>query len=88
MTGQFLQEDDYAAARHKEDIQNSIPIFSQLKSLFQAASGDLEGAKRTQDDFMDKAPVISQAVHAAKAVDFLAQAAGRSQVPVLGLGAI
>eukprot|EP00471_Norrisiella_sphaerica_P001499 CAMPEP_0184481100 /NCGR_PEP_ID=MMETSP0113_2-20130426/2636_1 /TAXON_ID=91329 /ORGANISM="Norrisiella sphaerica, Strain BC52" /LENGTH=460 /DNA_ID=CAMNT_0026860015 /DNA_START=279 /DNA_END=1658 /DNA_ORIENTATION=- len=46
-----------------------IPIVSQVKSLVQAISGDLEGARLTQQEFADTCPVVSQvtsAVHWAK----------------------
>ncbi|KAJ6261668.1 Delta(24)-sterol C-methyltransferase [Drechslerella dactyloides] len=31
----------------------TIPVISQLKSLFQAVTGDEDGAKKTQDEFVD-----------------------------------
>ncbi|CAA9997848.1 unnamed protein product [Nesidiocoris tenuis] len=39
---------------------DSIPGISQIKSLVQAATGDTEGAKKTQENFVNTAPVISQ----------------------------
>lgn len=38
-----------------------LPVASQIKSAIQAASGDLEGAKNTQENFSRQCPVISQA---------------------------
>ena len=40
--------------------ENSVPILSQLKSLQQACEGDLQGARRTQEDFIRQCPVVSQ----------------------------
>ena len=50
---------------------DSIPVVSQIKSLVQVASGDEEGARNTQNNFLfnNKAPVFSQvssAIHAIK----------------------
>ena len=39
---------------------DSFPIISQFKSAVQAIGGDLEGAKRTQENFVDGCPVVSQ----------------------------
>ena len=40
---------------------DSLPVLSQLKSLFQAATGDMDGALKTQENFSRRCPVISQA---------------------------
>jgi len=32
---------------------STFPIISQLKSLFQLTTGDLDGAKKTQEDFVE-----------------------------------
>lgn len=37
-----------------------IPILSQTKSFVQWASGDSEGAKQTQENFVRRWPIISQ----------------------------
>ncbi|KAJ3129052.1 hypothetical protein HK098_002644 [Nowakowskiella sp. JEL0407] len=45
-----------------------IPVVSQVKSAVQALSGDTEGAKQTQENFIKRCPIISQcnsAVHLA-----------------------
>lgn len=39
---------------------DGVPITSQWKTFFQAANGDIKGAKKTQKHFLDQAPVISQ----------------------------
>ncbi len=39
---------------------DSIPVVSQTKSVVQAACGDVEGARRTQENFLDTCPVVSQ----------------------------
>lgn len=39
---------------------NSIPVLSQLKSLVQAIGGDLEGARKTQEDFAEKGILVAQ----------------------------
>ncbi len=45
-----------------------IPGVSQLKSAVQVASGDYEGGKKTQENFLVGCPVVSQLVSAAEAV--------------------
>jgi hypothetical protein len=39
---------------------DSIPVFSQLKSLGQVMVGDVEGARETQENFSRRCPVVSQ----------------------------
>ena len=39
---------------------DSKPVLSQLKSLGQAITGDMKGAKETQENFSKRCPVISQ----------------------------
>ncbi len=39
---------------------DSIPVVSQTKSAVQAICGDVEGARRTQENFVDTCPVVSQ----------------------------
>jgi hypothetical protein len=41
---------------------NSIPVVSQVKSLVQFASGDAEGAKKTQEEFARKGIIVSQVI--------------------------
>ncbi|KAM9307388.1 uncharacterized protein KZ484_000717 [Pholidichthys leucotaenia] len=41
---------------------DAIPVLSQVKSLVQAVCGDTEGAAKTQENFVRKCPVVSQAV--------------------------
>jgi hypothetical protein len=39
---------------------NWIPGVSQLKSVVQLVSGDIHGAKKTQQDFIQQCPIVSQ----------------------------
>ena len=39
---------------------NSIPVISQVKSLVQVIGGDVDGARQTQNDFINKGIVASQ----------------------------
>ena len=39
---------------------DSVPVVSQFKSLVQVASGDEEGARRTQENFIRTGIVASQ----------------------------
>jgi hypothetical protein len=74
-----------------------FPGISQLKSIVQALTGDLDGAKQTQTDFLESFPVASQltslyysikgeeseAVRVQKrCLDFLSQTA--NSVPIVG----
>lgn len=45
-----------------------IPIISQVKSLVQATVGDSAGAKRTQENFSQQCPVVSQLRSAGEAI--------------------
>lgn len=49
---------------------NSLPVISQVKSAAQAIVGDLEGARKTQEDFVfqNDLPVISQLSSAVYAI--------------------
>lgn len=58
---------------------DGIPIISQIKSGFQAATGDLEGAKKTQENFSNQAPVISQAKSAIESASGDNEAARKTQ---------
>ncbi len=58
---------------------DSLPVVSQLKSAVQAMSGDLEGAKRTQENFSDQMPVVSQVKSIAQAASGDAEGARRTQ---------
>ena len=40
---------------------DSVPVFSQCKSAFQALYGDTEGARKTQEKFLKTCPIISHA---------------------------
>ena len=40
--------------------ENSVPVVSQVKSMWQAMEGDMEGARETQVDFIRRCPVVSQ----------------------------
>ena len=39
---------------------DSTPGISQLKSVVQTATGDVEGALETQENFIKRCPVVSQ----------------------------
>ncbi len=41
---------------------NWIPGVSQLKSFCQLVTGDVEGARQTQEDFIHECPLLSQGV--------------------------
>jgi hypothetical protein len=41
-------------------MYNIIPGVSQLKSAFQVVCGDVEGARRTQEEFSMGCPIVSQ----------------------------
>jgi hypothetical protein len=58
---------------------DSLPVISQLKSAVQAMSGDLEGAKRTQENFSQQAPVVSQVTSIVQAASGDAEGARRTQ---------
>lgn len=48
---------------------NSIPIVSQAKSTVEAASDDMEAARRTQEEFLRQCPGVSQATSAFHAMN-------------------
>lgn len=37
-----------------------IPVVSQVKSLVQAVTGDVKGARKTQENFSRECPIVSQ----------------------------
>ncbi|KAK6474083.1 hypothetical protein HHUSO_G26236 [Huso huso] len=47
---------------------DAIPVFSQLKSFVQWASGDSKGAEETQTNFLKLCPVVSQGRSAVQAI--------------------
>ena len=47
---------------------DSIPLISQVKSLVQVASGDEQGAKVTQQNFLRTGPIASQVYSAVLAI--------------------
>ena len=47
---------------------DSIPVISQVKSLVQVASGDEQGAKVTQQNFLRTGPIASQVYSAVLAI--------------------
>ena len=47
---------------------DSVPVVSQVKSLVQAISGDMEGAKKTQEQFIRTGLVASQVNSAVVAI--------------------
>lgn len=47
---------------------NWIPGVSQVKSLCQLVTGDVEGARQTQEDFFRECPGISQSVALGQAI--------------------
>lgn len=42
------------------NIWDAVPVISQLKSLWQACVGDMEGARTTQETFTMVCPIVSQ----------------------------
>lgn len=46
---------------------DGFPIISQIKSAVLALAGDLDGAKRTQENFIRQMPVLSQITSAVQA---------------------
>ena len=59
---------------------NSIPVVSQAKSAVQAMTGDLEGARRTQEDFSRGCPGVSQIRSAVEAGCGDSEAARQTQL--------
>ena len=49
-------------------VVNKIPVISQVKSAIQAISGDTEGARKTQEEFLKETPVVSQVTSAVQAI--------------------
>ncbi|KAB0790753.1 hypothetical protein PPYR_15658 [Photinus pyralis] len=62
---------------------DSVPILSQLKSLFQAASGDSKCAKETQENFVRTAPIISQVTSLVQTVGGNPEEAKKTQMMFL-----
>lgn len=42
---------------------DNYPVVSQMKSLLQASSGDMKGARETQDNFLNATPVVGDATY-------------------------
>lgn len=63
---------------------DSLPLFSQAKSLVQVIGGDVEGARRTQENFSRRCPVVSQARSAIEAAAGNSAAAESTQREFLG----
>ena len=49
-------------------MADAFPVVSQVKSLVQWASGDSEGAERTQQNFSKQCPIVSQVRSAVEAI--------------------
>ena len=58
---------------------DSIPVISQMKSLVQVISGDVDGARKTQETFSKTAPVVSQVRSAVEAIGGNHEAASNTQ---------
>lgn len=52
--------EDLFTAENTMGSVNSIPVVSQIKSFVQWLFGDTDGAKKTQEDFVQECPIISQ----------------------------
>ena len=63
---------------------DSLPVLSQVKSLFQAAAGDVDGARKTQENFSRRCPVISQARSAVEFATGDTEGARETQLEFLG----
>merc|ERR1719410_691719 len=62
-----------------------IPVVSQVKSAVQAISGDLDGARKTQERFSMQCPVVSQVRSTVEAVSGDTEAAQRTQMEQLNM---
>lgn len=47
---------------------DGIIVISQIKSVVQANAGDMDGTKRTQENFIRQMPVVSQITSAVQAL--------------------
>ena len=59
---------------------DSIPVVSQAKSLVQVIQGDTEGARATQENFLETGVLVSQAYSAGLAIGGQTNEAMRVQV--------
>jgi len=62
---------------------DAFPVISQVKSLIQAISGDLDGAEQTQINFSQQCPVVSQIRSAVEASCGDCEAAEQTQIEQL-----
>jgi len=62
---------------------DSIPVFSQLKSFTQWATGDNDAARRTQENFTKGCPVVSQVRSTIEAISGDTEAAKNTQIAFL-----
>jgi len=56
-----------------------IPLVSQAKSFIQACNGDMEGARKTQENFSKRCPIVSQSRSAIEALMGDMEAARKTQ---------
>lgn len=56
-----------------------LPVVSQLKSAVQAITGDTEGARKTQENFVNQCPIVSQSKSAVQAISGDREGAERTQ---------
>ena len=63
---------------------DAIPLLSQAKSLFQAVCLDLDGARKTQENFSRQCPVVSQVRSAYEWAAGDSEAAKETQMQCLG----
>lgn len=58
---------------------DGIPFISQLKSAVLAAVGDMDGARRVQENFIRQMPIISQLTSAVQAATGDTEGARKTQ---------
>lgn len=58
---------------------NWLPVVSQVKSFVQWAAGDSEGARKTQEDFVNQCPIVSQTKSLVHAIQGDNEAARQTQ---------
>lgn len=62
---------------------DSLPVFSQTKSLVQAVSGDIDGAKETQKTFLETCIIASQLTSLVQCLNGDNEAARNTQIKFL-----
>ena len=72
-----------SSAAPLEDV-DGILLLSQFKSFFQFVMGDVDGAKKTQENFLKEAPFVSQVNSAIQAATGNLKGAKETQEQFLG----